>query len=106
MRRPERLTGKQRRHLRGLAHHEKALVQIGRGGLTDGVMTELDQALETHELVKVRLGQDCPVDAAEAMPAIERATASHVAQHIGRTLVVYRQRAKDPKIELPQTSRR
>ena len=69
------LTGKQRRFLRALAHELEPVVQIGQAGVTPGVLAEIGRALETHELVKIR---------------------------VGRTLVVYRRRKKDPKIVLPK----
>ena len=49
-----KLTNGQRRHLRGLGHHLRPVVQIGHHGLTEGLVTALDKALETHELVKVK----------------------------------------------------
>ncbi len=52
------LTGGQKKYLRGLAHSLKPLVQLGKSGLTDGVLANLDTALESHELVKVKLGDD------------------------------------------------
>lgn len=98
------LTGKQRRFLRALAHHLEPVVQIGNAGVTHGVLAEIGRALETHELIKVRVGTESPVSASEAAEPIESATRSRVAQVIGRTLVVYRRRKKDPKIVLPKQS--
>ncbi|HEX9940421.1 MAG TPA: ribosome assembly RNA-binding protein YhbY [Thermoanaerobaculia bacterium] len=51
----EPLTGAQKKHLRGLAHHLKPVVQVGRNGLTDPVIELIGQALDAHELIKVRL---------------------------------------------------
>ena len=96
------LTGKQRRFLRAQAHELKAVVQIGNSGVTPGVLREIGRALETHELIKVRLGTECPVGPDETVEPIETETQSQVAQVIGRTLVVYRRRKKDPKIVLPK----
>lgn len=98
------LTGKQRRYLRALAHDQKPLVQIGHEGLTDGVLKAVDAALTTHELLKVKLLKECPEDASDVIPRLEKDTRSQVAQHIGRTLLVYRRRAKDPKITLPDAA--
>ena len=96
------LTGKQKSHLRSLAHKLKPLVQIGRQGLTEGVLAALDVALERHELIKVKVSGDAEVEATELQPGVEQATHSQVAQIIGHTLVVYRRRDKDPKIVLPR----
>ena len=94
------LSGKQRRQLRALAHPLEPVVRIGHGGLSPGVLAEIDGALETHELIKVKVASESPVEPKEAAPAIERSTRSQVAQIIGRILVVYRRRPKDSKIRL------
>jgi len=96
------LSGNQRRHLRALAHPLKPVVQIGNAGVTAGVLREIDRALETHELVKVRVSDDCPVEIDEAGRLVEKETRSELAQIIGKILVVYRRRQKDPKITLPR----
>ena len=48
------LTGKQRKHLRGLAHSLKPLIHLGTKGLTPELLQQLDEALDHHELVKVK----------------------------------------------------
>ena len=99
---PASLTGKQRRYLRSLAHHLNPVIQIGHAGVTQGLLDELDRALETHELIKVRVGGESPVEPDEAAKIIEPAAACHVAQVIGRVLVLYRQHPEEPTIELPR----
>ena len=96
------LTGKQKSYLRALAHSLKPLVQIGHQGLTAGVLSAVEVALERHELVKVKVSGEAEVDASELAPQLEKATFSRVAQIIGHTLVLYRRREKDPKIVLPR----
>jgi RNA-binding protein len=96
------LTGKQRRHLRALAHALDPVVQLGKSGLTPGLLEEIDRALEKHELIKVKVGKDSPLGPDESVEPIETGTRSSVAQVIGRILVVYRRRNKDPKIVLPR----
>jgi RNA-binding protein len=98
------LSGKQRRHLRSLAHHLDPVVQLGRKGTTDAVLQQLDDALETHELLKVRLGRDCPQTSPETASWIEAHLAAEVVQIVGHVLVVYRRRAEDPTIELPRAA--
>lgn len=101
---PAPLTGKQRSFLRALAHPLKPVVQVGHGGLTPAVLDAIDRALSTHELIKVRItGQD-ELSAAELAPEIEAGARATVAQVIGKTLVVYRAKKKDPVIVLPKTS--
>ena len=96
------LTGKQKSHLRSLAHALKAVVQIGHQGVTDGVVAALDAALDRHELIKVKISAEAELDAADIAPSIEKATHSQLAQIIGHTLVLYRRRNDSPKIKLPK----
>jgi RNA-binding protein len=98
---PTLLTGKQRSYLRALAHPLKPIVQIGHGGLTDSVVSAIDGALLTHELIKVRVTGNEEVSASAVALEVEKRTRSLVAQVIGKTLVVYRGRKKDPTIILP-----
>jgi len=95
------LTGKQRRHLRGLGHDLKPIVQVGKDGIDDGVVAAVDQALEDHELVKIRVGEAADLDRHEAAEAIARKTHSEVAQVLGNTVLLYRADPDDPEIVLP-----
>jgi RNA-binding protein len=97
------LTGKQRSFLRALAHPLKPVIQIGHGGLTDAVITAIDGALQTHELIKIKITGNDEASAAELAPEIAQRTRSSVAQVIGKTVVAYRARKKDPVIVLPKT---
>lgn len=96
------LTSKQRSYLRGLAHELKPVVQVGVAGLTAGVYAQVDHALETHELLKVKVGQDAPQSAAAMEEPLKSELGLAVAQRIGRTLVLYRPRKKAPTIRLPR----
>jgi RNA-binding protein len=96
------LTGRQRRHLRSLGHHLDPVVQLGKGGLTDGIVAAIDQALADHELVKIRLGTECPDDKNDVAERIAPAVKGEVAQVLGRTILLYRRHPKEPKIQLPK----
>jgi RNA-binding protein len=96
------LSGKQRRYLRSLGHHLEPVVQLGKSGLTDGVIAAVDAALEEHELVKVRIGTECPEDRKDVAERLGPSVRGEVAQVLGRTLLVYRKRKKDSKIQLPK----
>jgi RNA-binding protein len=96
------LSGKHRRHLRGLGHHLQAIVQLGKGGLTEGVVKAVDAALEQHELVKIKIGPEAPENRHEVAELLASETKSEVAQVLGRTLLLYRRHPKDPKIVLPR----
>ncbi|HEY4122135.1 MAG TPA: ribosome assembly RNA-binding protein YhbY [Byssovorax sp.] len=100
---PVPLSGKQRRHLRALGHHLDPVVQIGKHGLSEGTLAAVGAALEQHELVKVRVGTECPEDADAIGAAIGASDLrAHLVQKMGRTLLVYRRHPKEPKIVLPK----
>lgn len=93
------LTSKQKKILKGLAHHLKPVVSIGNAGVTEAVISELDAALEHHELLKLKLPS---VEREQrlllANDVCEKSSAQNV-QMIGRCVLLYRVAAK-PKINL------
>lgn len=95
------LSGKQTRHLRALGHHLDPLVQLGKSGLTDGAKDAVNAALDTHELVKVRVGTECPDEPAALATRLGPELKADVAQRLGRTILLYRRHPKKPKIKLP-----
>jgi RNA-binding protein len=95
------LSGKQRRYLRGLGHHREPVVQLGKDGLSEGIIGALDVALETHELIKVRLLESVGANRHDVADALAEASGSELVQVLGRTLLLYRARKKDPAIKLP-----
>lgn len=95
------ITPVQRRYLRGLAHSLNPVVMIGQHGLTDAVIRETAQALDRHELIKIRvLGDDREAREQWFKEICEQLGAAQV-QHIGKLLVLYRP-ADEPKIVLPR----
>jgi RNA-binding protein len=95
------LTGKQRRYLRALGHHLAPVMQIGHEGLSDAVVAEANAQLDTHELIKVKVGESSPVSRHDAAAALADKTGSAVAQVLGRTFLLYRRRPRDPHLTLP-----
>ena len=95
------MTGKERRYLRGLAHSMSPVVIIGQRGLSDAVLRQIDGALSDHELIKIRLGSDCPVDRDDAGQALAQRTGCDVAGTVGRVLILYRPHPERPRIVLP-----
>ena len=96
------LTGKQRRHLRALGHGLAPVAMIGKGGLTDAFVEGLDQALGTHELVKLKLLETAALDRHEAAAELARRTQAEVAQVLGGTILLYRPDPDEPRIKLPR----
>ena len=96
------LTSAQTRFLRGQAHELKALMQIGGKGITDGVIAELEQLLEDHELVKVKVGA-ADREARDAMiETLAERTDAALVQRIGHTAVLFRQSKDKRHIVLPR----
>jgi RNA-binding protein len=95
------LSGKQRRYLRGLGHALKPIIQIGKGGIDEGLVAAVAQALDDHELVKLKLGESANLDRHEAAEQLAHQTHSEVAQVLGYTVLLYRAHPDDPTIVLP-----
>ena len=96
-----KLSNKRKQFLKGLAHPLKPVVQLGGNGLTEGVLAEIDNALNHHELIKVKVPSDDREEKALIMDAIIRETASEKLQVIGHTLILYRP-SEECKIQLPK----
>ena len=89
---PDHLTPAERRALQARAHALDPVVLIGDGGLTAAVLTEIDRSLNAHELIKVRAaGEDRDARSDILRRVCENLDAAAV-QHIGKVLVIYRQR--------------
>lgn len=99
------LTGAQARYLRGLGHHLDPIVQIGKEGITPGVIQAVKEALLAHELVKVRLLQEAPIDRKEAGSELAKQAVCSLAQTLGRTVLLYKRHPNKPKIVLPKAGR-
>ncbi len=95
------LSTKQKQYLKGLAHPLKPVVMLGNNGLTEGVLAEIEQALEHHELIKVKIATEDREVKSLVVDAIVRETRASNVQVIGKTLVLYRP-AKERKIVLPR----
>lgn len=94
------LTGKQARFLRGLGHHLHPIVMIGRGELSEAVLKSTDEALKTHELIKVRLQEGCGLDRRDVANELATKSGAQIAQILGKTFLLYRE-AEEKKIILP-----
>jgi RNA-binding protein len=99
---PTTLTGKATRYLRGLGHHLDPIVQIGKEGITDGVVEATRAALLAHELVKIKVSPDAPVDRKDAGTELAGKVGALLAQTLGRTLLLYKRHPHEPRIVLPR----
>lgn len=96
------LPGVALRHLRALGHDQKPIVMLGKEGITEAVVAATRAALAKHELVKVRVQTESPVDRHEAAQSLAEATQAVLAQVLGRTFLLYKRAPKNPKIVLPK----
>ena len=88
------LTGKNKSKLRSMAQTRKAIVMIGKDGITDYLFESLWNALEAHELIKVKLLDTCPDDVNTVALEISVQAKAEVIQTIGRTIVLYKKSEK------------
>lgn len=93
------LTNKQRQQLKGLAHLLKPVVRLGDAGLTEAVMSEIEQALAHHELIKVKLVGADRTGKRELADEISQRSGAENVQMIGNMVVLYRPSPK-AKIDL------
>ena len=96
------MTGKQRAYLRGLANGLETILYVGKGGLSENVIKQADEALTARELVKGRVLEASLMTAAEACQALAEATSAEGVQSIGSRFVLYRAHPTEPKIRLPK----
>ena len=95
------LTGKQRAYLKGLAMDLQPAVYIGRAGITNTVIKEIDDYLTAHELIKVKVQEGAEVQPKEAANIAAARLGAEYVQSMGRRFVLYRQ-SRDRIITLPR----
>lgn len=96
------LTSAQTRFLRGVAHDLKALLQIGGKGVTPAFLTELDEVLEHHELVKVKVSAEDREARDTMIEELASRSGSALVQRIGHVAVFYRPSKEKRQIVLPR----
>lgn len=94
------ITTKQRAYLRGLANSTEVVLQIGKGGITDQTIKQLNDVLEARELVKVQCLETSFISPREAAQQTAEICKADIVQVIGTKYILYRPRKKDPKIVL------
>jgi RNA-binding protein len=96
------LTGKQKRFLRSMGNEMEPILQIGKSGVTEPVITQTDEALEARELIKGRVLPNSLEDVKGAAQELAERTQSELVQVIGRNFLLYRESKKRPLIILPE----
>lgn len=96
------LTGKQRSYLKSLANPLKAVIQIGKEGITPAVIDQVAETIAKRELVKISVLESCDLDIKEVANTVAGRTQSEFVQAVGRKFVLYKRNKKTPVIELPK----
>ena len=96
------LTSKQRAYLRSLAVTQEPILHVGKGGISDTLVKQAEDALAARELFKGRVLETAPASPKDTAAEIAGAVGAQVVQVIGRCFVLYRRREEQPVIELPQ----
>ena len=92
------LTSKQRAKLRGLANQMDTILQVGKGGIQDALVKQVDEALTARELLKLRALETAPDSARQIAGELAAATGAEVVQVIGTRFVLYRRHPEHPQI--------
>ena len=96
------LTGKQKRHLRSLAHHLDPIFQVGKGGVNDHLVRHIEEAIEVRELIKISVLNNSLEEAREIAPELAERSGCELVQVIGKTIVLYKESEDHKTIELPK----
>ncbi len=96
------LSERQKKHLRALAHALKPLIRLGNAGLTAAVIAEAARALEDHELIKVKGPGGDRAKRDELFLTLAGQTGSLLVHRIGNGALLYRARAENPRILIPE----
>lgn len=94
------LTGKQRSYLKSLVNTQDSIIQVGKGGITENVIKQIDETLESRELIKITVLSNSPSETDEVCDEILNNIDAEFVQKIGRKISIYR-KSKEPKIFLP-----
>ncbi|KUP06055.1 RNA-binding protein [Bacillus coahuilensis p1.1.43] len=95
------LTGKQKRYLRSEAHNLQPIFQVGKGGVNENMTNQIADALETRELMKVQILQNCDWDRDEVAKALSEGTGAEIVQVIGKVIILYKESKEQKRIQLP-----
>ncbi len=95
------MTSKQRAYLRSLASRLDAIFQIGKGGITDVFVKQINDALEARELIKISVLETAPDNTKNLGEEIAEKTNAILVQTMGNKITLYRARKKNSKIVLP-----
>lgn len=96
------LKGKQKRYLRAMGNEMVPILQVGKGGITETVVTQTNETIEARELIKGRVLQNCLEEPKTVAAELAEQTGAELVQVIGRNFLLYRPSKEKPFIELPK----
>lgn len=96
------LTGKQKRFLRSKANTLRPIFQVGKAGVNENMIEQINEALEKRELIKISILQNCLEDKDTIANEIAAGTNGEIAQIIGNNIAVYKESIDHKTIILPQ----
>lgn len=96
------INSKQRSYLRSLASTITPIFQVGKNGIEDAFLKQVEDALEARELIKISVLDNSEYSAREASNLICEKIECEGVQAIGKRFVLYKKSSKKPKIELPK----
>ncbi len=94
------ITSKQRAYLRGIASGYETIFQIGKGGISENLIQQVDDALRKRELIKLRVLDNSMLTAREAADQMAEAVKADVVQVIGSRFVLFKRNPQEPVIDL------
>lgn len=94
-------SGKERRQVRAALHAERPVVQIGKKGIDAALLASAEQALAAREAIKVRVGNACPLEPAEAAEALAVELRAEVIEVKGSTILLWRPREDETQERAP-----
>ena len=95
------LTGKQKRFLRAEANQLKPIFQVGKVGVNQNMIVQIEEALEKRELIKVSILQNCLEDKETVASQLGEGTGAEIVQIIGNNIVLYKESLENKTIQLP-----
>ncbi len=97
-----KLNSKQRQYLKGLGHSLKPVIQVGKDGLSQQVLSSISKALDDHELIKINILETADIEREQASSILTSALNAEVIQTLGRKILLFRRNNEKQKIEIPQ----
>lgn len=92
------MNSKQRAYLRGLANSITSIFQVGKNGISDNFIKQVDEALEARELIKLNVLETSPDEITDVANSLAQNTTSELVQIVGNKITLFRARKKDSKL--------